>query len=229
MRINSFLAKCGFGSRRSVEELVTSGRVLVNGKIVKNLATQINQNDKVTVDTKPATLESFVYYLLNKPVGYTSTTEDEHAKRLVTELVPKSPPVFPVGRLDKDSEGLIILTNDGEFANKLIHPRYQHEKEYMVDAEGPKEDLNQALDKAMKYFKCGAKLADYKTQPAYAKVVAKVGRVATFNIILKEGRKRQIRRVLNKAGFTVIKLKRIRIQNWTLDDLAEGKYRTFNP
>jgi len=229
MRINKYLALCGLGSRRKVEELVTSGKVSVNGNRTTNLATDIKASDKVYFESKLLSPKNFAYFLLNKPVGYTSTTDDPHSEKNVVDLVPSDPAVFPVGRLDKDSEGLIILTNDGDFAQKLSHPSCDHEKEYIVEAEGPKSDLNSHLDKAIRLFKCGLLINGYKTRPAQARVLAKKGSMITFNVVLKEGRKRQIRITLDRAGFTVVKLKRIRIGQWQLNNLESGKFVEFSP
>ncbi len=229
MRINKYLASCGLGSRRKVEELVSSGRVFVNGQKISNLSTDIKPSDKVLFDSTLVMPNKFVYYLLNKPIGYTSTTEDPHSTKNVTDLVPSDPVVFPVGRLDKDSEGLIMLTNDGDFAQQLSHPRYDHEKEYIVEAQGPRDDLNTHLDKAVRLFRCGFNIHGYKTRPAMAKVISKKGNIITFNIVLKEGRKRQIRITLDRAGFTVVSLKRIRVSNWVLGDLQTGDYAEFKP
>lgn len=229
MRINKYLASCGLGSRRSVEKLILSGKVSKNGQKILDLSETIAEGDEVKFEGKPVLPNPYVYYLLNKPPGYTSTVSDPHAKKQVVDLVPKEPKVFPVGRLDRDSEGLMILTNDGDFGQKLIHPSFDHEKEYLVEAEGPKKDFNLALDRAVRLFKCGLKIDAIRTKPAHIEVVGKTGRVVTFKIILKEGRKRQIRITLDRAGFCVTKLKRLRIQNWVLGDLPIGKYKEFTP
>lgn len=229
MRINKYLASCGLGSRRSVEQLILSGKILKNGQKILKLSEKVEEGDKIEYKGKQVNPKSFVYYLVNKPAGYTSTVSDLHAKKQVVDLVPRDTKVFPVGRLDRESEGLIILTNDGDFAQKLIHPSFNHEKEYLVEAEGPKSDFNFHLDRAVRLFKCGLKIDGTRTLPAQIRVVSKKGRTVMLNIILKEGRKRQIRVTLDRAGFSVIKLKRIRIQNWVLGDLPVGKYRKIIP
>jgi len=230
MRINKFLASCGLGSRRGVEDLVTDGKVLVNGEVMENLGYDVQPQDVVVCDGKELNnLEEKEYYLLYKPVGYTSTTEDEHAEKLVTELVESKARLFPVGRLDKNSEGLMILTNDGDFAQKLQHPSNNHEKEYIVQVRGSKDEMNVELDSAMRYLTCGIKIGGYKCRPGRAKVIQKEGNEATFQIILKEGRKRQIRETMERAKLRVLSLKRIRIANFELGDLEPGESKAFKP
>lgn len=228
MRINKYLALCGLGSRRKVEDLVVERKIEVNGKVVVKLATEVSESDVVCFKGKLLKPQSYVYYLVNKPVGYASTTKDPHSTKNVIDLVQRKEDIFPVGRLDKDSCGLIILTNNGEFAYEYSHPKNNHEKEYIVEAEGPKKDLNSALDRAVRLFKCGLIIDGYKTKPAAAKVISKKANVATFNIVLKEGRKRQIRRTLDRAGFKVLSLMRTRIDRWNLDGIKDGQYVKFD-
>lgn len=229
MRINKYLASCGLGSRRAVEKLILSGEISKNGRKILELSEKVEVKDNIEYKGICVRPKSFVYYLVNKPAGYTSTVSDPHAKKQVIDLVPRDIKVFPVGRLDRESEGLIILTNDGDFAQKLIHPSFNHEKEYLVEAEGPKSDFNLHLDRAVRLFKCGLKIDGVKTKPAQIHVVGKTGRVVIFNIILKEGRKRQIRVTLDRAGFTVTRLKRIRIQDLTLGNIPVGGFKEFTP
>lgn len=230
MRINKFLASCGLGSRRGVEDLVISGKVLVNGEKMTNLAYDVKPQDVVVCDGKELTqTEKKEYYLVYKPVGYVSTTEDPHAEKIVTELVVSEARLFPVGRLDKDSEGLMILTNDGDFAQKLQHPSNEHEKEYLVDVSGKTEDMNAELDAALRFLTCGIKIGGYRCRPGLAKVIKKEGNRATFKIILKEGRKRQIRETMERAKLRVLSLKRIRIANYELGDLEPGESKAFQP
>lgn len=227
MRINAFLAKCGLGSRRKVEAFVTQGRVLINDEKAE-LSSQVNDEDKVTFDGQDLSLAKKKYYLINKPVGYTSTVSDEHAEKTVVELVDE-PGLFPVGRLDKDSEGLMILTNDGVFAQRLIHPSNDHDKEYEVTVNLPQKLRSERLENAIKFFKCGIRLDDKKTQPAKIALISQISDVVTFKIILKEGLKRQIRRTFDKAGLEVLRLKRIRIADYMLGDLPEGESKEFVP
>lgn len=218
MRINQYISRSTNFSRRKAEELVLSGKIKVNDEVVCDLSTQITDSDKVYLDNKLIQPQKFVYYALNKPVGYTTTTNDPHAKRLITELVPNDPPVFPVGRLDKDTSGLIFLTNDGEFAQKMTHPKYEKEKEYIVETN--KELSEKSLDKLRK----GIKLDDGITAPAEVRTISN----KKYSIIIHEGRNRQIRRMIEAVGARVISLKRIRIGDFKLKDLEEGNFKKFD-
>ncbi len=215
-------------------------------QLVTNLATEVNPLDKVYFDDKLIMPKSLVYYALNKPVGYTTTTSDPHAEKLITELVPSDPPVFPVGRLDKDTSGLIFLTNDGDFAQKMTHPRYEKEKEYAVETDKPlsKESLNK--------LRRGIKLNDGMTAPAEIRPLAK-GRTLgkhsrhsdasfchsreggnpahknnLYSITIHEGKNRQIRRMIEAIGAEVVSLKRIRIGDFKLGNLEEGECKKFD-
>ncbi len=225
MRINAYLSKAGVASRRKSEEFVLAGRITINNKVAK-LTDQVNDDDEVKLDGRKLSLSQKKYFLVNKPVGYTSSSEDEHARLLVTDLVPDKD-VFPVGRLDKDSEGLMILTNDGEFAQKLIHPSFFHEREYEVEVKLPYTLRTQKLENAIKFFKCGIRLEEKRTAPASIKLIKQESGHATFKIILTQGLKRQIRRTFEKAGLRVTRLKRTRIAGFELGDLATGKSRSF--
>ena len=208
IRINKFLAQSGFGSRRGVEILIKKRKVKINKKIAK-LSDRIDPSrDIVEIDEKiikPQT--EFVYYAVNKPVGYTSTTKDINAEKLVTDLVPKEPKVFPVGRLDKDSRGLIILTNDGDVTNQLTHPKYKHEKEYIVRV----------------------KFQDTRNKKQIDLInINKERNIATVKIVLHQGWKRQIRRMCEANHLAVTYLQRIRINKLKLDDIKEGDYKIIN-
>jgi 23S rRNA pseudouridine2605 synthase len=232
MRINSFLAKAGLGSRRKVEQLVLSGRVTLNNKIIKKLSTQICPTDVVKLDGKR--LKNYSepsYYVLNKPVGYVSTNYDPHAGKTVMDLFRKKTGLgegfFIVGRLDKNSRGLIIITNDGDFAQKVSHPKGGCEKEYRVRVKLPKKNATACVEKTIRYFKCGTLLDKKKTLPAQIKMVGVEKGEAIFEIVLKEGRKRQIRRIFEKAGMEVVDLLRVRIGPIGLEDLYEGEFRNI--
>lgn len=231
MRINKYLATCGLGSRRKCEDLVTAGRVALNGKKIFDLAVQVDeQNDQVTIDQKPVKIvDDKEYYLVNKPRGYTSTVSDPHAKKKVIDLVSSDARLFPVGRLDRESEGLIILTNDGDFAQKMVHPSFSHEKQYFVEVQGPNSQMEESLSQALKFFTCGIKIDNVRTRPAKAKVISKSGNKAIFDIILTEGRKRQIRRTMDRAKLTVTTLKRTRIADYELGDIEVGENKKFKP
>ncbi|MDO8507782.1 MAG: pseudouridine synthase [bacterium] len=219
MRINKYIASCTKTSRRKAEELVLTGKVKVNDEVTRDLSTQIGESDKVYLDGKMIAPQEFVYYALNKPVGYTTTTSDPHAKKIITDLVPNDPPVFPVGRLDKNTSGLIILTNDGDFAQKMTHPKYEKEKEYIVETD------NFLSEKLLDKLRHGVELEDGKTAPAKIKATGS----KKYSMIIHEGKNRQIRRMIEAVGAKVITLKRIRIEDFELEDLAEGEYKTFLP
>jgi 23S rRNA pseudouridine2605 synthase len=217
------------GSRRKVEELIKAGLISVNGKVEKNLSRDIKpDDDKVLYKGKIITPERQVYYLVYKPRGYSSTVSFRTAQKPVIDLVPRGERIFPVGRLDVDSEGLMILTNDGAFANKLLHPKFKHEKEYLVQVRLPQKNTTEILNHAIRLFKCGVVLDGYHTVPAQAMVVSQSQGQATFRIVLKEGRKRQIRRTMEKAGLKVLNLRRVRIDKWQLGKLKPGEYKRFN-
>lgn len=217
-KIAKYLADCGIASRRKSEEFVKSGLVFVNGKKMDDVAKRIDpETDTVEFNGKVIRPKKLVYYLLNKPFGCTSTTKDVHAKKLVIDLVPKNPPVWPVGRLDKNTEGLIILTNDGALTQKLTHPKYETEKEYFVSTNIP------LSRDEIKKIKEGLTLEDGFIKPdEFCSVGAK-----KYQIIVHSGKKRIIRRIMEKFGKRVIKLKRMRIDFLTLGDLKPGKRRTL--
>ena len=215
MRLQKYLAECGVASRRRAEELISAGKVKVNGETAK-LGQKIDPAlDAVSLDGKKILpTDQTIYLKLNKPAGYVCSTSGQGATTIF-ELVKSVPGrLFPIGRLDKDSEGLMILTNDGELANKLMHPRYEHEKEYIVNAE-----LRIANDELMK-LSSGVIIDGKKTLPAKVK---KLGE-KSFSIVLREGRKRQIRRMVEAVGNRVVALKRTRIGNLKLGNLPPGKY-----
>lgn len=209
------IAESGLCSRRKAETLIFAGKVMVNGVAAK-LGQKVEMDkDKIEINGKRLVAQSIVYYLLNKPRGYTATTSDRHAKKKIVDLVPKIPKVWPVGRLDKDSRGLIILTNDGELTDKLTHPRYGHEKEYEVEVD---KDID---DNFLSKIRRGIRLEEG---------LARSDRTVKINsrkflIVLHQGWKRQIRRMAAADGYKVVDLKRVRIGSVKLGDLKEGEYR----
>lgn len=220
------MAKSGLASRRKAETYIKEGRIQINGKVAK-LPDQVETGDTVLFDGQKVVLSEKRYFLVYKPIGFISTVDDPHAKKKVVDLV-DVPGLFPVGRLDKDSEGLMILTNDGEMAQELTHPSFAHEKEYFVWVSLPQKDQSLRLENALKFFKCGIKLDNKKTQPAAIKLIAKAGGEAKFNIVLREGMKRQIRRTFEKAGLNVKKLQRVRMGEFRLGDLEPGESNEIN-
>lgn len=214
MRINKFISETGYCSRREADKLVESGKVTING-VIAELGSQAEQGDDVRVNGKRiGEHKRHVYIALYKPVGITSTTE-RHIRGNIVDFVGHAERIFPIGRLDKDSEGLILLTNDGDVVNPILRSEGKHEKEYIVTVDRP---LTEAFVKGMSQ---GVKILGSMTLPC------KVTRVAerTFRIVLTEGRNRQIRRMCEAFGFHVRRLKRIRIMNIRLDELPVGKWR----
>jgi len=215
-RLQKFIAECGVASRRKAEELIRAGRVEVNGQVVIEMGTKIDPaKDKVVVDRQLLQQkEEKIYLKLNKPRGYFSSCVSQKGERTILDLVKDVPyRLYPVGRLDVSSEGLMLLTNDGELANKLMHPRYEHEKEYLVDTASP------VTSYALREMANGMMIEGEKTLPAKVKLLSE----KSFSIILREGKKRQIRRMVEAVGNKVLGLKRVRIQNIKLGDLPVGK------
>lgn len=220
MRLQKFLAAAGVCSRRHAEELIRSGRVAVNGARVTELGSKVDpEADRVAVDGRPVTAaETPVYIALHKPRGFV-TSCDHPGKRIVMELVDVPQRVFPVGRLDKESTGLLLLTNDGRLHQVLSHPSFDHEKEYEVDVERP------LPDSALRRMAEGMPILNTRTRPAR---VTRLGE-RKFRIVLKEGRNRQIRRMVRRLGNEVIELKRVRVAGVRLGRLPEGQWRHLTP
>ncbi|MFA5021952.1 MAG: pseudouridine synthase [Patescibacteria group bacterium] len=214
MRLQKFIATAGIASRRQAEELIIEGKVEVNGKIVDKLGTIVDEdNDEIKYNGKILKLtDDKTYIALNKPVGYISSASTEQGKS-VLDLVKTKKRIYPVGRLDKESSGLLILTNDGEFANLLTHPRYSCHKEYFVVLD---QDLKPA---DIKKLESGLMLEGKRLAP----VKVLMAKNKSCRLVLQQGINRQIRRMLGNLGYTVIKLKRIKIGKLELGDLAEGK------
>ncbi len=220
-RVQKILARAGYGSRRSCEELITAGRVTVNGKIAE-LGTKADPaSDKIMVDLHPIPgQEKLVYIALHKPRGVLSAVIGQGDRPTVRDLVNVRESIYPVGRLDLDSEGLILLTNDGDLANKITHPRFGHEKEYRVLV-GKKPDEAQ-----LAAWRRGVVLEDgTRTQPADVTVDTIAGRGAWLKVIMREGRKRQIRETGKILGIPVLRIVRIRIGEIRLGQLKTGEWR----
>lgn len=220
MRLQKYLSAAGVCSRRKGEVLILEGKVSVNGQQVLELGTKVDPAvDRVTVGGKEVRAkETPVYLALNKPAGYV-TTCSQPGERIVLDLLDLSERVYPVGRLDKDSVGLLLLTNDGRLHHRLSHPSFDHEKEYEVAVDGP------ITDKALQKLAAGVMLDGVKTRSARVKRVSP----KTFRIVLKEGKNRQIRRMTKKVGLTVVVLKRLRVSNITLGNLPAGGWRHLTP
>ena len=219
-RVQKILARAGYGSRRKCEEIIADGRVRVNGKVV-GLGEKADATvDAITVDgrsLRPA--EEPRYIALYKPRGVISTVSDPELRQAVRDLIPLPGILFPVGRLYFDSEGLILMTNDGELANRLTHPRYDHEKEYRVLVAKQPDPLQ------LETWRRGVVLEDgYRTRPANVRLESKFGKGAWLRVILKEGRKRQIREMGIKTGLPVVRIIRIRIGTLRLGNMKPKEW-----
>jgi len=222
VRLQKFIADCGMASRRQAEELMKLGQVRVNGRVVTEMGTKIDpQRDRVEVRGKRCEeKEQKIYLKIYKPRGVVSSCRTyPHEMTIIDVVKDIQERLYPVGRLDKASEGLMILTNDGELANRLMHPRYEHEKEYEVNVKYPMTN-----DK-LEVLRRGIELEEGKTLPA--KVIRRSD--VRFNIILKEGKKRQIRRMVEAVGNRVVKLFRIRIKSILVGNLEPGQYKNLSP
>ena len=221
-RLQKYMASCGVASRRKCEEIIAEGRVKVNGVTVREAGLKIQPGkDRVTVDGKeiiPANKP--VYIMLNKPVGYVSTVRDQFMRPTVLDLVRGvKGRIYPVGRLDYDSEGLILLTNDGNFAYGLTHPRHKVDKTYMVVVQGRPDRIE--IDR----IRSGVEIDGRMTSPADIRVESIQGNKTTFRVVIHEGRNRQVRRMFEAIGYTVVSLKRTGIGKLQLGTLAPGKWR----
>ena len=250
MRLNRYLALAGAGSRRGCEELILDGAVRINGKICKELATTVTESDEVVVNGRPVHAQQLTYILLNKPVGYVSSKEDEKGRKTIFDLLTPDliqSRLFHVGRLDRDSEGLIILTNDGEFAQRLTHPSHGVEKEYQVTLNKPfdpklgkklkagihipietvlkESDLKKTGSKKSGYKKSEAKKLIYKR--AFAEAIGPFSSTHSrrLKLVLKQGYKRQIRLMLYSLGYEVENLTRTRIGTIKSGKLPTGAWR----
>lgn len=216
VRLQKFLSMAGVCSRRKAEQYILDGRVTVNGRLVDRLGTKVDPGtDRVAFDGQEIRHDGrYLYLALNKPKGYVTSCHQAGVP-VVTDLVDVGRRVYPVGRLDKDTTGLLLLTNDGRLHHRLSHPSFDHEKEYLVKVDRP------IADKALTRLAGGVVIQGRRTRPA------KVERISgrRFRITLQEGRNRQIRRMVRKVGCRVVALKRIRIASVLLGDLAEGKWR----
>ncbi len=221
-RLHKFLAHAGVASRRHSEELIAAGRVTVNGRVVTELGCSVDpQRDEIRVDGELINeKEDKVYLVLNKPKGYLSTVSDPYRRPTVLDLIPDiKERVYPVGRLDFDTEGLLLLTNDGELADLLTHPRYQIPKTYRVEVKGVID--KESLDKLSR----GVELEDGRTAEAEVELLSSDPRRSVFLLTLREGRKREVKRMCKAVGHPVLALKRISIGDINLEGLKSGDYR----
>jgi len=222
VRLHKHMALCGIDSRRRCEDLIVQGRVSVNGVVATKLGTCIDPDkDRIFVDGKeifPA--PGFIYYALNKPAGFVVTMKDSHGAATVMDIMKDiKERIFPVGRLDRDTRGLLLFTNDGQLANRLMHPRYHLEKEYLATIKRELERHN------LRWLKKGIVLEGKKTLAATVDIYRKMRHSVVYRLVIREGRKRQIRRMFKAVGHPVTDLKRVGIGPIRLGRLAQGEYR----
>ncbi|WP_416149665.1 pseudouridine synthase [Salipaludibacillus sp. HK11] len=225
-RLQKVIAQSGITSRRKAEALITDGKVSVNGKKVTELGTKVDPaTDKVVVNGVPIDREEPVYFLLYKPTGVISSVSDEFGRKVVTDYIDVAQRIYPVGRLDSDTSGLLLLTNDGDFANILMHPKYKIKKTYIAKVEG------MPLRETLKKLERGVQLEDGKTAPAQLKVKKTDPKknTAIVEISIHEGKNRQVRRMLESVGHPVIKLKRENYGFLHLRGMNAGEYRELKP
>lgn len=220
-RLQKYMAACGVAARRKCEEIIEEGRVKVNGNIVTELGFKVDPElDEIVVDSKLIKLEERkVYILLNKPEGYVSTVKDERGRKTILDIVKVNERIFPIGRLDYNTSGMILLTNDGDIYNRIIHPRKEVNKVYIAVIEGtPSKDK---IDE----FCNGIDIGGYITAKAKFRIIEKLQDKSKVEIIIHEGKNRQVRRMCEKIGHPVIALKRISVGNIKLGNLRRGEWR----
>ncbi len=224
MRINKYLALSGLGSRRNVEVLVTTGKIKVNGKVVRELSTDIKDTDIVQFNNKPVKVATnFVYYKLHKPKGYVTTVEDDKERKTVMDLLRGvHQRVYPVGRLDYDTEGLLLFTNDGDITNILTRPNSEVEKTYTVHIEGviSKDEIQRLAQ--------GVDIGGYTTKPCRVQLVEETDRLSKLKVTISEGKNRQIRKMFEVIGKNITLLRRIQIGEIALGGLSRGEYVPLN-
>ncbi|HVA97118.1 MAG TPA: pseudouridine synthase [Candidatus Acidoferrales bacterium] len=220
IRLNKYLANMGICSRRDVKDYLKTNNVTVNGERVKESGIRIDPDkDDIRLNGNKIKQPEYVYYLLNKPKDIVSTTADEYNRKNVTSFITTKERIYPVGRLDKDTTGLILLTNDGELTNLLTHPRYHVDKTYQLTIEGSVDDVQ------LRALRNGVLLDDGITAPAEVWIVKKERAITQLEMTIHEGRNRQIRRMCDTVGLRLTELKRIKFGPIEIDKLAEGKFR----
>ena len=225
MRINKYLASCGVSSRRKAEQFIKEGLVKINGEVVKNLATDVKESDVVSINDQQLKLvDDFVYYMINKPKGYVTTMSDDRNRKSILDLTSNvDKRIFPVGRLDYESEGLLFLTNDGDLTYRLTHPKFGIQKKYIVKVEGPLKESELAVLRAgvvidgVRYSKCKVELLDYSQNKS------------KLEVVLTEGKNREIRKMFDAIGKEVVFLKRIEMAGIKLGGLKRGEMRQLKP
>ncbi len=224
--LQKLIARAGVTSRRKAEELIRAGRVKIDGQVVCELGLKVDpEKSDIRVDDQPLRLEPPVYLLLHKPAGYLTALSDPHGRRTIKDLIKEVPyRVFPVGRLDNATEGLLILTNDGELAHRLLHPRYGVEKVYHAQVKG-----HPRPEKIKWLIEEGVIVEGQRVRPRSIKQLGRTRRTTMFEVVVTEGRKREIRRLFAAIGHPVRYLKRVRFGPLTLGDLPIGGWRYLSP
>ena len=221
MRINKFLSSLGIASRRAIDKYIEEGRIKVNG-VIASTGIDVTEEDEIYIDNKKIEtkrIEEKVYFMLNKPLEVLSASSDDRGRKTVVDLIKTDKRIFPIGRLDYMTSGLILLTNDGELFNRLVHPKSEIYKKYYIKVFGEvkKEEIEE--------LKKGVLLEDGKTLPAKISGIKYDKNKTSMYISIREGRNRQIRRMIEKFGYKVLMLRREKIGELSLGDLKEGKYR----
>ena len=220
-RLQKVIAESGIASRRKAEELIKEGKVQVNGKIITELGTKVSSSDEIIINNKVLEKEAKEYYLLNKPREVITSTKDEKNRKTVVDLIDTNARIYPVGRLDYDTTGVLLLTNDGEFANILTHPKNEIEKVYIAK-------LNKIIKgEDIHKIEKGIKIDNQTVKPVKVKLkkIDKDNNTCMVQIIIKEGKNHEVKKIFESVGYQVNKLKRERIAMFTLNDLQSGKYR----
>lgn len=224
-RLQKVIAEAGITSRRKAEELITAGKVKVNGEVITELGTKVSHKDRVEVNGKPIEKEPQEYYLLNKPRGVVTSTSDEHHRKTVVDLIPTNARIYPVGRLDYDTTGVLLLTNDGEFANILMHPSEKVDKVYMAKLNGiiKGEQINKLKD--------GVEVDGEIVRASRVKLkkVNDKSNTCMVQITIHEGKNHQVKKMFEAVGFQVEKLKREKEAFFDLKNLQSGEYRKLTP
>ncbi len=224
VRLQKYIARSGITSRRKAEELILDGHVKINGITVTELGTKIDaQKDIITVDDKKISeVEQYIYIKLNKPEGYVTTVKDQFNRKTVLDLIDINERIYPIGRLDYNTSGLLLLTNDGDLANKLMHPKYHIYKTYIAETDGK---IN---EESIKRLREGVLIDNYKTAPAKVKLLKFMGNRSQVKISIYEGKNRQVRKMLDAVGHNVIALKRISFGEIILGDLNIGSWKKLS-
>lgn len=223
-RIQKVIANAGICSRRKAEELILAGKVKVNGEVIKELGYKVSEKDEITVDGKVVEKDEKVYFLLNKPRSVVTTTNDDKGRKTVVDLIDTDHRIYPIGRLDYDTTGALILTNDGEFANLIMHPKNQIDKVYLAKVEGI------ATGKEVKELEKGINIEGIKLSSSRVKIkkIDKERKESFIELTIHEGKNHQVKKMLEKVNLPVIKLTRERIAFLNVDDLKSGEYRKLS-